>query len=232
MDAFDALINLKTLDLSFNRIRTLPPTLFVLKLPAMQTLYLQNNLLTEIDVWFFYLQSINLINLSNNQIASFKSRISWTPRNTSTLTNLLRSQSSIDMTNNNMTKFDDTILKEYKLCRSDDLSYFLKLMYTVKLTGNQFACTCDSYNLLMFYQTLIGESAITTGSAVFQTACSTPAQYAAQSIFTFRNSDECVGISLFPPIVYTTCVADINTGSGTILLFILDYEQARYLMGC
>lgn len=99
-NAFDALINLRTLDLSFNEIVSLPNYLFVLKLPALQSLQLQNNLLTEIDVWFFYLNSINYINLSNNKITGFKSRIGWTPRNTTTSQQLLGSTSTIDMSMN------------------------------------------------------------------------------------------------------------------------------------
>jgi Leucine-rich repeat (LRR) protein len=99
-NTFDGLDNLKSLDLSFNIISSLPAKLFVLKLPALQSLKLQNNKLTEIDVWFFYLKSINYINLSYNKIAQFRNSIGWTPRSTDTLTQLLGSQALIDMSFN------------------------------------------------------------------------------------------------------------------------------------
>lgn len=223
-NAFDSLDNLISLDLSFNRISVIPPNLFVLKTPALQSLKLQNNLLTEIDVWFFFMQSIRFINLSNNHILKFRSRIGWTPRNTTTLQTLLGSQSTIDMRFNNLTKFDDDILFEYKLCSSSDLSYFLKLMYTVIMTNNAFVCSCDSYNMLLLYQTLIGENAITTAENLFQTTCTSPNEYVGQSIFSFRNSDECVGISKYPPIVYSDCIVS-NIGTGN-LNALVNPEQA------
>ncbi len=95
-NTFDALKKLKTLDLSFNLISSLPPKLFVLQLPSLQTLYLNSNTLTEIDVWFFYLESINWIDLSNNSISKFSNLIGWTPRSTDMLPSpSLRGSSSI-----------------------------------------------------------------------------------------------------------------------------------------
>lgn len=108
-----------------------------------------------------------------------------------------------------MTKFDDDILNEYRICSSTDLSYFLKLMYTVNFNNNNFDCTCDSYNMLMFYQTL-NENFITTDAKIFKTYCSTPAAYFSSSIFSFKDSNECVGISKYSPIVYETCVNAVS----------------------
>lgn len=218
-NAFDSLNSLISLDLSYNGLKTLPSNLFVLKVPNLQSLKLQNNMLTEIDVWFFFLKSINYIDLSRNQITQFVNRIGWTPRSTSTLTQLLSSQSTIDLSYNRFTKFDDDILNSYRICNSGDLSYFLKLMYTAVLTNNNISCTCDSYNMLLWYQTLITNNAITTVENLFQTKCATPSQYTGKSIFNFVNSDECVGVSKYPPIVYETCVtAQVNISGPDLLV--------------
>lgn len=217
-NAFDTHTNLKTLDLSSNKLVFLPAKLFVLKTPALQTLKLQNNLLTEIDVWFFYLQSINFIDLSNNQISKFSNKIGWSPRNTSTLTHLLNSRSSIDMSSNKFTRLDDDLLLEYKLCSSSDLSYFLKLIYTVMLSNNNFICSCDSYNLLMLYKTLISENAITPSENLFKTYCASPANYQSMSVFSFEDPNNCVGISKYSPIVLDECLrSDVTSLTNALL---------------
>lgn len=217
-NAFDTHTNLKTLDLSNNRLVFLPAKLFVLKTPQLQTLKLQNNLLTEIDVWFFYLQSINYIDLSRNQISKFSNKIGWSPRNTSTLTHLLNSRSTIDMSFNKFTRLDDDLLIEYNLCSSSDLSYFLKLIYTVMLSNNNFVCSCDSYNLLMFYQTLKIENAITPSENLFKTYCSSPVNYQSASVFSFVDPNSCVGISKYSPIVYDECLnKDVSTLTNALL---------------
>ena len=220
-NAFSSLNTLVSLDLSFNLLTTLPSTLFAMKLPALQTLKLQNNQLKDIDVsWFFFLANINYIDLSNNKIAQIVNRLGWTPRNKTTLTTLLSSASMINMSSNLLTKLDDDVINAYRLCDSGDLGYFLKLLYTVILTGNKFDCTCDSYNMLLWYQTLKTNNAITTGYSLFNsTTCSTPAESAGQSIFSFKNSDLCVGASKYPPIVYQTCVvAPVNISGPNLLI--------------
>jgi len=60
----------------------------------------------------------------------------------------------------------------------------------------------------MFYQTLTNENSITPSeSLTAKTKCSSPAQEVSKSIFNFKDPDECVGISKYPPVVYQTCVS-------------------------
>ncbi len=71
----------------------------------------------------------------------------------------------------------------------------------------------------MFYQTLINENSITISENLFQARCSSPAQYQSKSIFSFKDSNECVGVSKYSPIVYQTCVtAALNATNPDALI--------------
>ena len=193
-NAFILTSSLLVLDLSYNSITFLPASLFTgNKLQKLKYLYLNNNLLADIDVWFFYLNSIIDIDLTYNQITQFRNRINWSP--TTITSNQLPNATLIDLRNNYLTRFDDSILTSYGLCTAQDLSYFFYLMNVVRMDGNPFNCSCSSYNMLMFYQTLLSSSSITSSSNLFYANCLYPSQYSGQSIFKFTSPNTCSSVS-------------------------------------
>ena len=78
-NAFTANYDLISLDLSRNKIATIPKNFFrAQKFTKLKYLYMQNNLLTELDPWYFFLEKILVINLSFNKIARFTNYLNWT----------------------------------------------------------------------------------------------------------------------------------------------------------
>ena len=202
-NAFDSTTSLVSLDLSNNQLQFLSSQLFALKLPNLQSLYLQNNMLTSIDVWFFFLKSITYINLSFNRIAAFNNQLNWSPGNNATLKQTANAD-LIDLSNNMLTSFDDDVLIEYNICKSADLGIFLNLMQPVLLTSNTFDCSCNSYNLLMFYQVLTSASGVYASSQIIKAVCGTPAQFQGLNIFSFEDPNNCFSVSKYPPFVTTS----------------------------
>ncbi len=76
------------------------------------------------------------------------------------------------------------------------MNYFLKVMNSVLMTQNQFSCSCNSYNLLLLYQTAKGEAAANFFGNIFKSTCTSPNEFQTRSIFEFDNSDNC---ALNPP---------------------------------
>lgn len=216
-NAFVLLGNLQVLDLSHNNLAFLPATLFSgFKLKNLKYLFLNNNFLTDIDVWFFYLNSIIKIDLSYNSINQFTNRIGYTPA--SQTSNQLANATLVDLRYNDLTRFDDSILSSYSICKASDLAYFFYLMSPVLLDQNPFNCSCSSYNMLMFYQTLSSSSAISQTSNIFKATCFTPSLYLGKNIFSFTNSNTCTS-SGNVPIVYscqTTTTVSTSAAAGTI----------------
>lgn len=88
-DSFQGNLNLKTIDLSYNMLITLPSPFITSALSKLLTLRLNNNRLTSLDSWFFYLPAINTIDLSNNLIATFTNSLGFSLLNATTLPQLL-----------------------------------------------------------------------------------------------------------------------------------------------
>lgn len=88
-NAFQNNINLLTIDLSRNRLTSIPSTLFPSTLTRLLTINLNNNLLTSLDTWFFYLPSIDTIDLSNNLISGFANTLGFTLANQNSLPSFL-----------------------------------------------------------------------------------------------------------------------------------------------
>lgn len=89
------------LDLSYNRLTMIPTYLFYLKVPQLSLLYLHHNLLTEVDVWMLWMESVRLVDLSNNQIDSIVNRIGWNPYYVATSVKMADA-SIVDLSNNRL----------------------------------------------------------------------------------------------------------------------------------
>ena len=190
-DSFDSLTNLFTLDLSYNKLTYLPPALFYMKLNTLTTLKLQHNQLTELDIWFVFLKSIVYLDMSSNLIAKFTNTIGFSTA--SSPYEQIMNAEIVDFRYNKFTKFDDTVLALYSVCNINAFAYFLRLLQKIRLDTNPFDCSCSSYNLLGFYQTYISSTQYLQliSNNIFMSNCATPALYAAQSVFTFMNVNNC-----------------------------------------
>ena len=154
----------------------------------MQALYLQNNLLVHVDVWFLYLPSILYVNLSFNNISRFVNQMDWTPENTA---DGMGTPDMIDLSNNYLTSFGDSLLSAYNISNPTQLAYFIYLMRPISLDNNPISCTCSSsYNLLNYFQSL--PRTIGMSSHIKRAVCSTPARFRNLSIFSFQDPSKCI----------------------------------------
>ena len=104
------------------------PWVFFLK----KKLNLRNNLLTSLDPWYFYLSSIETIDLSFNQISTFTNNLNWNLYGQSFLTQG-RNTINMDLRYNNLKSFDDSILRLYDLCAQINVVFYMQLLYNLKL---------------------------------------------------------------------------------------------------
>ena len=186
--AFDHLTALVSLDLSNNQLTSLSSTLFAFRLPNLQALYLQNNFLLHIDIWFLYMPRILYVNLSFNKISQFVNQMGWTPENRS---DGMGTPDTIDLSSNYLTSFGDSLLAAYNISNPTRLAYFIYLMRPVSLANNPLSCTCSSsYNMLNYFQTL--PETIGISSHIIRAACSTPLRFRNRSIFSFQNPGKCM----------------------------------------
>jgi Leucine-rich repeat (LRR) protein len=177
---FDNLYILISLDLSYNKINQLPDGLFdQQKLRYLRQLRMSHNLITNLDPWYFYLERIDHIDLSYNQISRLTNNINWDLNNQQFYPRLAYIQ-TFDLSNNQLQYFNDqTILKLYKLCDYIKFTIWLHLMYHVRLDNNPFQCDCSqSFNLLQFYSNANTSNVINTDQYLFRSAkCSSPSKY-------------------------------------------------------
>jgi Leucine-rich repeat (LRR) protein len=193
--AFDFTINLRTLDLSFNQISTIPHNLFKYKLKSLKNLYLQNNKLQQLEPWYFYLENIEVIDLKNNSIARLTNNMGWN-LNSEQFFPQLRKTNLIDMRYNRLTTFDDSTLKLYNICNKVELTFFIQLLYSMRLDENPFVCSCEnSFNLLNYIKELVKENGISLSNYIFLGICQSPAEYSGQSIFNFVGPNACNGVA-------------------------------------
>jgi Leucine-rich repeat (LRR) protein len=117
--SFDALNLLVELDLSSNQISSIPTFLFASsdltqrKLRNLKYLHLQNNRIKELDPWYFYLESILYIDLSNNQIANFTNNLGFFVTN-GLISPALKKLNYFNLQNNSIKQFDDHVLGNFK----------------------------------------------------------------------------------------------------------------------
>lgn len=167
---FFYLYSLVTLDLSNNNLASLPTNMFAtgnLENPILQNLqylFLQNNKLTTLDPWYFYMKSIKGISLANNKIVNFTNQINLSamaPGVSST------QSPSIDLSNNLIQSFDDTVLSIYSLCTRVLIKNFVQFMSETNLQGNPLNCRCSwSYSLVSNLANYIG---LFTSSTLYKT---------------------------------------------------------------
>lgn len=114
----------------------------------------------------------------------------------------------IDLTNNPITAFDDSILSLYGVCDSTHFQYLIQLLYPMILTTTPLNCNClGSYNLLTFTSALTN---INLNSNLFQYGvCVTPTTYAGRSIFTFATPS--VSCPTGVPFSSTSCSSVTTT---------------------
>ncbi|CAF0972474.1 unnamed protein product [Brachionus calyciflorus] len=220
--AFNFNGKLINLDLSSNQIGKIPLLLFPYKLDLLQTLNLKNNLITELDIWYFYLKSIQTLDLSNNLISTFKNDMNFTIDNRLIYPSLAQAQ-LVDLRNNRIEKFDDEILKLYRVCDELSFLFFIRLLYTMRLDSNPLQCNCTkSFNLVNFYKSLYQKNFFDTINNIFKASCTNSA-YIGQSIFNFAvlNSDkDCLvdyafGIYTCPDTTTTSTTTTSTTTTTT-----------------
>lgn len=110
--SFDMTYSLRTIDLSMNRIQFLPTRLFAYKLPNLRYLNLQKNFLEILDPWYFTLAQLVNLNLNGNLISKFTNNLGYDIFNTTQAQPIL---SSLDLRSNRFFKFDDNVLKLFKV---------------------------------------------------------------------------------------------------------------------
>jgi Leucine-rich repeat (LRR) protein len=112
---FDYQTMLVTLDLSNNRLTSLPTFIFAsndqaqTKLPSLKYLYLQNNQIVSLDPWYFYLPAIVTINLANNVIATFTNNLGFSASN-GILASSKKTLTSFNLNTNKIAAYDDYVL--------------------------------------------------------------------------------------------------------------------------
>ena len=234
-DAFDNTTSLVSIDLSNNKITQIPTLLFYKKGDKIKNLNLRNNLLTSLDPWYFYLSSIQTIDLSFNQISTFTNNLNWNLFGQSFLTQG-RATIYMDLRYNNLKSFDDSILLLYDLCAQINIVFYMQLLYNLQLEQNQFNCSCqNSYNLLSFVQQSIASQQLDPSQTIFNAKCAFPDQYKGRSIFTFtsiQTDSSCFGatplsnlncplIPITTTTTSTTTTSTTTTTTGKILLISL-----------
>jgi hypothetical protein len=183
--AFDQLNSLVKIDLSYNRIASIPINLFYYKVPNLQYLYMQNNLISELDPWYFFLKRIKVIDLSFNKISRFTNNIGWYIYSKSFYPQLPL-MDILDLRYNRIVHFDDSLLRLYSVCNYTKANFFLHLLYRVRIDQNPLICSCQgSYNLLKYTQSLYRDGAISLDENLFMARCASPPEYASSSIFFF-----------------------------------------------
>ncbi|CAF0998000.1 unnamed protein product, partial [Brachionus calyciflorus] len=213
-NTFNSLNSLKELDLSNNQIEYIPINLFYFKLPNLTYLNLKNNYIKELDVWLVFLKSIKHIDLSFNQIKTFVNRMEWNPFYVSPYIGI-HNADLIDLRFNNLTSFDDSLLRLFSICTPNEFYKFLQIFNKFQLDFNNFNCNCQSsFNLLKFFQAYITKYTITNTDYIFFLKCSTPVNFHDKNIFSFTDPNICASESR--DFTELTCGYKTTTSSNII----------------
>ena len=221
-NAFDFNSKLIDLNLSFNRIEQIPLLLFKYKLNNLQYLYLQGNYLKEIDVWFFYLKQIKIVDLRFNNISKFKNEDNFRIDNEMIFSTLAQSE-LIDLRYNMIEGFNDDILRLYNVCNYTSYLFFIRLLYSLRIDENPLQCNCTtSFNFINFFVTLTLKNFLNNQNNIFNAKC-TNSNYNGRSIFNFAvlNTDrDCLVNFAFSdancPFVKPPSTFKIETTTATI----------------
>lgn len=218
-DAFRLNKNLNTIDLSYNLITSLPTNLFTYNMSKLLTLKINNNLLTTLDAWYFYLPNINSLDLSFNQISSFTNQIEFSLYKQASFP-IIPKWTVFNLQSNQIQTFDDSLLKLYGVCDSTSLKYLLRFLYPLNLANNNLICNCvNSYNLLKFSSILISQNSLDLSQTLFKAKCQSPAQYSGQSMINFDNpATNTAGCSAGVSFSSSNCPIQTSTGGTENLI--------------
>ena len=183
---------IKILDFSSNSISFLPKNLFANRLPYLEYLDLSYNKIKHLDAWYFYLPSLQYVNLTSNSINEFFNSFNWDVSIDST-----NSSFSIFLNDNLINKLGDEFIATYGLCNETKLLSFLRSNINYQLNGNMIECSCnDSFNLLSFIQRLsLDSSNFYKNSSLYSVKCSQMSEYYGKSILDFQSVSLCSNYS-------------------------------------
>lgn len=198
-NAFNFENRINTIDLSSNKLTTLPTYLFASRLPFLTSLNLRDNLIKELDTWYLYLPKIQYINLANNMISKFTNILKWDIYANNSATN--KSNFLVYLNENNVTRVGDEFLRTYGLCNETKFLDFLKLNIYYEFDGNKIGCSCnESYNLLRFINDLTPNYLdVIKANSLNGLLCNGVNElnlYDGESVLRFENSTKCESNSI------------------------------------
>jgi hypothetical protein len=124
----------------------------------------------------------------------------------------------VDFRNNQITKFDDSVLALYSVCNINSFAYFLRLLQKMRIDSNPLDCSCSSYNMLSFYQTYITiPNNPQISNNIFLPRCATPSIYFGRSIYSFTSISTCSSSLSFNNVcpTTTTTITTVTTALTT-----------------
>ena len=135
----------------------------------------------------------------------------------------------VDFRNNQITKFDDSVLALYSVCNINAFAYFLRLLQKIRIDSNPLDCSCSSYNMLSFYQTYITiPNNPQISNNIFLPRCATPSIYFGRSIYSFISFSQCTSSLSFNNVCpTTTTITTATTALTTTTTTTLTTTQAN-----
>ena len=170
---------LVSLDLSYNALSTLPTFVFSNRqgtlLPSLQKLNLQFNFLRTIDPFWVFMRSILTISLNNNQINKFTNGQGFDVQTNGLLPPSFKWATYIDLRNNLITTFDDSVLELYNICDALSFTWFVQYQYNMTIQNNPIRCVCaGSFNMITWSAALTkipGLSGLDASQLIFRAQC-------------------------------------------------------------
>lgn len=161
--AFQYLINLQTLSLSYNRLTTLESgffdkrlkeslvkldishnfissvgdSVFTADVHQLQRVDMSFNNMTYLEAWAYIMPNIRSFNLSDNNINKFTNHLNWTYDLQEDY------HASVDLRRNNFTIWDDEWFRRYQKPGGDFVGDFIT--YNLNITENPWVCDCNMH---------------------------------------------------------------------------------------
>ncbi|CAF2795365.1 unnamed protein product [Rotaria sp. Silwood2] len=237
--------NLTSLDLSSNKLTSLPYSILNPTPTSLRYLDLRNNSINYIDLFIFTLKNIT-INLSNNPINSSNiinpQNITLTNNDTSTVNITL----PVTVTNSTIT-ITDFIAFEYGLCNSFQSLRNYLLTLQSQVSRLLLECTCASINLKQIYQQngyrvtndfpCSNTSAVASFDALNMTYCPNATNF--QSGLCTNNSSEPLSTTIAPSLQSnngdsnsssTALIVGLCVGLGGFLLVVIGILAVIYIV--
>ncbi|XP_075706472.1 toll-like receptor 8 [Rhinoderma darwinii] len=186
LDLFKQFTNLSLLDISYNRIRTMPDEALTNLPEKLSELYLSNNDL-EFFAWKYlrYFKHLKVLDLSHNKLTMI---IGYLCNYTHSLQTLIINHNSIQtlaegflFKASSLTHLD----LSFNLLQSINKSIFLSgsdnYLEVLKLKGNPFDCTCEIIDLVQW----IVKNNVTIPRLATEVTCATPTKWRKTGIVYF-----------------------------------------------